>query len=254
MLLLLPVLVQSYSLGSTLPARTRATRSSSVRLAEGQDYMLQELNPAKAGILILTWSRASQGLRADGFKPNTEAIGDRMVQLKGIDKALPGLAAQANILALCAKGTMSYDTLVEPHKSKAKRLAKTTVVGAISAGKGGAVGFVSKWTGHWSIDGCAINPSFLIASEKAERALVAWQVSEALASGVTDIRLTPGNMQLNDLEFYAACGFYPVEGKDNLSYREGGPGGAEAGGAGAAEEWPMLGGSSGYHRMAGRLS
>ena len=43
-------------------------------------------------------------------------------------------------------------------------------------------------------------------------------------------------------------------GKDFLSYREGGPGGAEAGGAGAAEEWPMLGGSSGYHRMAGRLS
>jgi len=39
-------------------------------------------------------------LRADGFKPNTEAIGDRMVQLKGIDKALPGLAAQANILTL----------------------------------------------------------------------------------------------------------------------------------------------------------
>ena len=138
MLLLLPVLVQSYSLGNTLPARTRATRCSSVRLAEGKDYMLQELNPAKAGILcvghprhprhpcqalrrcrhprrplaagvadahstaqhtqlghrtrspltahrspltarlhpprrILTWARASQGLRADGFKPNTEA-------------------------------------------------------------------------------------------------------------------------------------------------------------------------------------
>ena len=171
MLLLLPVLVQSYSLGNTLPARTRATRCSSVRLAEGKDYMLQELNPAKAGILcvghprhprhpcqalrrcrrprrplaagvadahstaqhtqlghrtrspltahrslltarlhpprrILTWARASQGLRADGFKPNTEAIGDRMVQLKGIDKALPGLAAQANILTL---------TLTHPH-------------------------------------------------------------------------------------------------------------------------------------------
>ena len=42
-------------------------------------------------------------------------------------------------------------------------------------------------------------------------------------------------------------------GKDHLSYREGGAGGAEAGGAGASE-WPMLGGSSGYHRMAGRLS
>ena len=134
---------------------------------------------------ILTWARAAQGLRADGFKPNTEAIGDRMVQLKAIDKALPGLAAQAsprprpcphprprphprphphprlafalaltlaptlalttlrghhissrpepipepspslkphdaaqaNILAMCAKGTMSYDTLVEPRKS-----------------------------------------------------------------------------------------------------------------------------------------
>ena len=52
LLLLLPVLVQSYSLGSSLPASTRAARSSSVRLAEGQsDYMLQELNPAKAGIL-----------------------------------------------------------------------------------------------------------------------------------------------------------------------------------------------------------
>ena len=53
LLLLLPVLVQSYSLGNTLPARTRATRCSSVRLAEGKDYMLQELNPAKAGILCV---------------------------------------------------------------------------------------------------------------------------------------------------------------------------------------------------------
>ena len=43
---------------------------------------------------------------------------------------------------------------------------------------GGAVGFVSKWEEHWSIDGCAINPSFMIASEKAERALVDWQVSD----------------------------------------------------------------------------
>ena len=77
-------------------------------------------------------------MRADGFKPNTEAIGERMVQLKGIDKALPGLAAQANILALCAKGTMSYDKLAESHASRAKRLAKTKVVGAISAGKGAA--------------------------------------------------------------------------------------------------------------------
>ena len=29
---------------------------------------------------------------------------------------------------------------------------------------------------------------------------------------------------------------------------------AEAGGGGAEGEWPRIGGSSGYHRMAGRLS
>ena len=56
-------------------------------------------------------------MRADGFKPNTEAIGDRMVQLKGIDKALPGLAAQANIL-----------TLTHPHLSPFT-LALTTLRG-----------------------------------------------------------------------------------------------------------------------------
>jgi len=43
--------------------------------------------------------------------------------------------------------------------------------------------------------------------------------SQALGSGITDIRLTPGGMQLNDLDFYAACSFHPVEGKDYLSYR-----------------------------------
>jgi len=37
---------------------------------------------------------------------------------------------------------------------------------------------VSHGKAHVSIDGCAINPSFMVASEKAERALVAWQVAE----------------------------------------------------------------------------
>ena len=64
---------------------------------------------------ILTWARAAQGLRADGFKPNTEAIGDRMVQLKAIDKALPGLAAQATPrLALTLALTL---TLASPSHS-----------------------------------------------------------------------------------------------------------------------------------------
>ena len=90
---------------------------------------------------------------------------------------------------------------------------------AASEPPGGAVGFVSHWDTHVSIDDCAINPSFMVASEKAERALIAWQVSEALENGVTDIRLTPGGMQLNELDFYAACSFHPVEGSEHLSYR-----------------------------------
>eukprot|EP00320_Phaeocystis_rex_P009576 CAMPEP_0119071660 /NCGR_PEP_ID=MMETSP1178-20130426/52768_1 /TAXON_ID=33656 /ORGANISM="unid sp, Strain CCMP2000" /LENGTH=227 /DNA_ID=CAMNT_0007053599 /DNA_START=33 /DNA_END=716 /DNA_ORIENTATION=+ len=219
LLLLLPVLVHSLSLGCipSLGSGAHATRCA-VRLAEG-NYMLQELMPAKAGILILTWSKAAQNFRADGFQPNTEAIGERAPQLKAIEKALPGLAAQANILALCAKGTMSYDTLPEPHASRAKRLSKTKVVGAISAGAGAAIGFVSHWKTHVSIDACAINPSFMVASEEAERALVAWQVEQALDKGVIDIRLTPGGLQLNELEFYASCSFHPVKGSEYLSYR-----------------------------------
>ena len=57
---------------------------------------------------------------------------------------------------------------------------------ALRAHPGGAVGFVSKWKSHWSIDGCAINPSFLVASEGAERALVAWQVSDTPIDTQTD--------------------------------------------------------------------
>ena len=57
-LLLLPVLVHSLSLGSTLPARTHATRCSVRLLTEG-DFMLQELMPAKAGILCMAHSTRS---------------------------------------------------------------------------------------------------------------------------------------------------------------------------------------------------
>ena len=55
---------------------------------------------------ILTWSKAASNVRADGFKPNIEAIGDRAPQMKSIANALPGMASQANILALCEKGSL----------------------------------------------------------------------------------------------------------------------------------------------------
>ena len=72
---------------------------------------------------------------------------------------------------LCATSPAASTRAIPP-------AAATCTPAALRAHPGGAVGFVSKWKGHWSIDGCAINPSFLIASEGAERALVARQVSD----------------------------------------------------------------------------
>lgn len=188
------------------------------RLAVDGSYLLKELPPAKAGILILTWSKAAGSMRADGFQPNSEAIGDRAVQLKQIAAALPGLASKANVLALCSQGSMSFDTLQEPHASMAKRLSCTTVMGALSAGSGSAVGFVSRWPDHVSIDGCAINPSFLSAGEDAERALIEHVVAEALRDGCEDIRLSPSGLQLDEVHFYESCGFRAVDGSSQMSY------------------------------------
>ena len=158
-------------------------------------------------------------MRADGFQPNLEAIGDRANQMKTLASVLPGLASTANILALCAKGSMSYDTLQEPHASVAERLSRTRVHGALSAGAGSAVAFVSSWPDHVSIDGCAINPSFLVAGESAERAVLEHIIALAQHDGVTDVRLTPSGLQLDEPDFYASCGFRPVEGSAQLSYQ-----------------------------------
>ena len=62
------------------------------------------------------------------------------------------------------------------------------------------------------------NPSFIIASEDAERALIEWQVEQALSAGISDIRLTPGGLQLHEEAYYASCGFHPVEGSEQLRY------------------------------------
>jgi len=201
-------------------AAPRSTRCASVRLdatASTTSYIVKELLPAKAGILILTWSKAAGNVRADGFQPNLEAVGDRADQMKQIHAVLPGLASKANVLALCEKGSLSFDTLQEPHASMAKRLSRTKIVGAISAGSGSAVAFVSKWDDHYSIDGCAFNPSFLVAGEDAERALVKHVVAQAQEEGCDDVRLTPGKLQLPG--FYASCGFEEVDGAEQLSYK-----------------------------------
>lgn len=217
-LLLSALVVDGLSLQPGCARAAAAPARCQAWLVGGGGYILKELPPAKAGILILTWSKVAASMRADGFKPNSEAIGDRAVQLKQIAAALPELGSKANVLALCSQGSMSFDTLQEPHASMAKRLSLTTVTGALSAGIGSAVGFVSRWPDHVSIDGCAFNPSFLLAGEDAERKLIEHVVAEALRDGCEDIRLSPGGLQLDEAHFYESCGFRAVDGSEQLSY------------------------------------
>ncbi|KAL3917728.1 MAG: hypothetical protein SGPRY_006291, partial [Prymnesium sp.] len=125
----------------------------------------------------------------------------------------------ANVLGLCERGGMSFDKLSEPHASMGERLSKTRVVAALSAGKGSALAFVSEWDDYLSIDACVVNPSYLIAGEGAERVLLSHVVQEALSSGVKCIRLQP-SYQVEGVEFYEPCGFFPVDGEeDYLEYR-----------------------------------
>ena len=89
---------------------------------------------------------------------------------------------------------------------------------ALSAGKGSALAFVSKWDDRVSIDACVVNPSYLIAGEGAERALIEHVVQEAIADGTKCVRLQP-SYQVEGDAFYETCGFFPVEGRELLEYR-----------------------------------
>ena len=49
-------------------------------------------------------------------------------------------------------------------------IAPRKAAAAISAGAGSAIGFVSRWADHWSVDRIVVNPAYMVAGEAAERA------------------------------------------------------------------------------------
>jgi len=173
------------------------------------DYRIEEIPAAKASVLLFTWSRAANDMRAQGFNPASEAVGDRALFLKALVREFPKLISTAKVLGLLERGSLSYENLEEPHASMAQRLSKTKVMAALSVGKGSAIAFVSTWEDHVSIDACMINPSYLTASEEAELALLRHIVEEARAAGCGSVRYRP--IVANDA-FYAKSGFSPADG------------------------------------------
>ena len=161
----------------------------------------------------------AQTVRANGFSPASEAVGDGAYKMKALSDALPKLKSQATILGLCEQGQMSFDKLEEPHKSMGDRLSKTKLMAALSAGQGSAVAFVSTWPDHVCIDACVVNPSYMVLGETAEAALLEQTVEAAKEQGISDVRLRPAYQILGD-EFYANCGFYPAEGDEAVGFVE----------------------------------
>jgi len=176
----------------------------------GKEYMLAALSPPRAAFLLFQWDKTAQDSRSAGFQPESEAIGERALKLKQLSSVLPELKAQANILGLCSKGALSFDKLQEPHASIAKRLSSTKIIAAISAGQGSAIAFVSREGDVVSIDSLVVNPTYLIAGEKAERTLLQHIAAESLQEGATSVVLTP-SFQVDGDAFYAAAGFVPSE-------------------------------------------
>lgn len=172
---------------SSRAATSAITADANAALAGG--FMLKPLPAAKAMFLLLTWAKTASDQRSAGFQPESEAIGERANKLKDVAKELDRLKALANILALAERGSVSFDKLSEPHASQGEALSRTKVVGAISAGKGSAIAFVSSWDEHVSVDAIIINPAYLIAGEEAELALLDYVVEEARKDGIEDIRL-----------------------------------------------------------------
>lgn len=184
------------------------------------DYLLQKLDAGRGSFLLHTWAMAAQTERANGFSPASEAIGDGALRMKYLADELPKLVSTAKILGLCEKGTLSFDNLEEPHASMAERLSRTSLQGAVSAGKGSAVAFVSRWEDHVSIDRCVVNPRFLTLGEEAEAALLQHIVETAVSAGLDEVKLRPG-YQVNGSQFYESCGFFAsdAEGDEWLYHR-----------------------------------
>ncbi|EOD15663.1 hypothetical protein EMIHUDRAFT_211218 [Emiliania huxleyi CCMP1516] len=185
------------------------------------EYMLRQLQPAQSIGLLAAWEKASRDLRAAGFRgPQDEAIGERALKLKQLAETLPRVKSTAMILGLCEKGSLSFETLEEPHKSQAETLSRTSLRGeppwgsprghphlafgiahraggsAISAGRGSAIAFVSQWEDH-----VVVNPQYLELGEAAEAVLLADIAQRARAAGVADVRLHPA-YQADGAAFY----------------------------------------------------
>ncbi len=161
-----------------------------------EGYMLQTLPSVKGAWLLNTWCRAALDVRAQGFQPETEAIGERAEKMKQLSAELPSLMAQAKLLGLCEQGTMSYSTLPEPHAAIGERLSRTKLVAALSAGKGSALAFVSTWEDHVCIDNCVVNPNYLQLGEEAEAVLLDYVADEALADGAAEARLLTRSLEM----------------------------------------------------------
>jgi len=202
--------------------------------AATSEYLLKQLEPPRAMFLLHGWSRWAMDARSNGFQPESEAIGERALKLKDMAQQLNELKAQANILGLCAKGGLSFDTLQEPHASMGARLSRTNIMGAISAGQGSALAFVSMWEEHIAIDAIAINPAYMIAGEEAEVVLLSHVVSTAREKGVEQVLLKPP-YQVEGAAFYERAHFYPSSTHEGmLEYRppaEAAPAAAAEGGA-----------------------
>ena len=171
-------------------------------------FLVQQLPAARGSWLLHTWTQTAATVRANGFSPSSEAVGEGAFRMKCLAAELPKLVSQAKILGLCEAGSMSFDKLAEPHASVAERLSRTKLVAALSAGKGSAVAFVSEWPEHVCIDACVVNPGYLVLGEGAEAHLLEHVAKDAVAKGATDVRLRP-LFQVDGDSFYARCGFYP---------------------------------------------
>ena len=101
----------------------------------------------KGSFLLHTWTQSAMTVRANGFSPASEAVGDGAFKMKSLASDLTKYGAQAKILGLCEQGTLNFDSLEEPHASVAERLSKTRMMAALSAGQGSAVAFVSEDSG-----------------------------------------------------------------------------------------------------------
>ena len=174
------------------------------------DFMLQKLPAGRGSFLLHTWGQAAQTVRANGFSPASEAVGDGAFRMKALSEALPKVVAQAKIVGVLENGSVDTSSLEEPHKSNGERLARTKLMAAISSGKGSAAALVSEWDDHVSIDACVVNPSYMGLSEGAEAILLRHVAEEAIESGKEYVRLVSMYQVAGD-EFYAACGFYPSE-------------------------------------------